>query len=103
MKWRMRCCRGAKKAIAKLNIEIVKRSDQAKGFIVLPRRWTPDRVRGRTHHRLAQPLPQAGQELGMFEPQSSLLHPPRFNPAHAQEAMQSSMNSPDRLLATPTI
>ena len=60
--------RGAKKAIAKLNIEIVKRSDQAKGFIVLPKRWTPDRVRGRTHHRLAQPLPQAGQGLGMFEP-----------------------------------
>ena len=89
--------RGAKKAIAKLNIEIVKRSDQAKGFVVLPKRWTPDRVRGRTHHRLAQSLPQAGQRLGVPEPQSPLLHPPRLNQAHAQQAMQSSLNSPDRL------
>ena len=44
---------GVKKAMAKLNIEIVKRSDQAKGFVVLPKRWTPDRVRGRTLDRLA--------------------------------------------------
>ena len=36
--------RGAQKAIAKLNIEIVKRSDQAKGFIVLPRRWIVERT-----------------------------------------------------------
>ena len=36
--------RGAKKAIAKLNIEIVKRSDRAMGFIVLPRRWVVERT-----------------------------------------------------------
>jgi transposase len=36
--------RGANKAIAKLNIEIVKRSDQAKGFIVLPKRWIVERT-----------------------------------------------------------
>jgi hypothetical protein len=28
-----------KKAIARVNVEIVKRSDQAKGFVVLPKRW----------------------------------------------------------------
>jgi transposase len=36
--------RGAKKAIAKLKIEIVKRSDQAKGFLVLPKRWIVERT-----------------------------------------------------------
>jgi transposase len=35
---------GAQKAIATLNIEIVKRSDQAKGFIVLPKRWIVERT-----------------------------------------------------------
>ena len=35
--------RGVKKAMAKLNIEIVKRSDQAKGFVVLPKRWIVER------------------------------------------------------------
>lgn len=36
--------RGAREAIAKLNIEIVKRSDQAEGFVVLPRRWIVERT-----------------------------------------------------------
>jgi transposase len=36
--------KGVKKAIAKLNVEIVKRSDQAKGFVLLPRRWVVERT-----------------------------------------------------------
>ena len=35
---------GVKKAMAKLEIEIVKRSDQAKGFAVLPKRWIVERT-----------------------------------------------------------
>ena len=35
---------GLKKALAQVNIEIVKRSDQAKGFVVLPRRWIVERT-----------------------------------------------------------
>jgi transposase len=31
-------------AIADLNVEIVKRSDQAKGFVVLPKRWVVERT-----------------------------------------------------------
>jgi len=31
--------RAVKRVMACLNVEIVKRSDQAKGFLVLPRRW----------------------------------------------------------------
>jgi transposase len=33
-----------KKAMAQLNVEIVKRSDQAKGFVVLPKRWVVERT-----------------------------------------------------------
>ena len=34
----------ANAAIANLNVEIVKRSDQAKGFVVLPKRWVVERT-----------------------------------------------------------
>jgi len=34
----------AKAAMARLNVEIVKRSDQAKGFVVLPKRWVVERT-----------------------------------------------------------
>jgi transposase len=33
-----------KKVLAQVNVEIVKRSDQAKGFIVLPKRWIVERT-----------------------------------------------------------
>jgi len=34
----------AEAAIVELNVEIVKRSDQAKGFVVLPKRWVVERT-----------------------------------------------------------
>ena len=33
-----------KKVLAQVNIEIVKRSDRAKGFVLLPRRWVFERT-----------------------------------------------------------
>ena len=78
---------GVKRAMAKLSIEIVKRPDKTKGFVVLPKRWTPDRVRGRALHRLAQPQPQAGQGLGVQEPQSPRLPALGLDPPHAAKAM----------------
>jgi transposase len=33
-----------KKLLAQVNVEIVKRSDQAKGFIVFPKRWIVERT-----------------------------------------------------------
>ena len=33
-----------KKAMARVNVEIVKRSDAAKGFVVLPKRWVVERT-----------------------------------------------------------
>lgn len=35
---------GVQKAIACVNVEIVKRTDQAKGFVVLPKRWIVERT-----------------------------------------------------------
>ena len=33
-----------KKVMARVNVEIVKRSDAAKGFVVLPKRWVVERT-----------------------------------------------------------
>jgi transposase len=33
-----------RKVVSGLNVEIVKRSDQAKGFVVLPKRWVVERT-----------------------------------------------------------
>ncbi len=35
---------GVKKALSQVNVEIVKRSDHAKGFVVLPKRWIVERT-----------------------------------------------------------
>src|SRR6516225_5896832 len=51
----------------------------------------------RTHPRLAWPLPQTRQGLGMPQPQGARLPPPRLHPPHAAKAMQSCMMFPDRL------
>ena len=36
--------KAAKRVIAKLDVEIVRRSDAAKGFVVLPKRWVVERT-----------------------------------------------------------
>jgi transposase len=36
--------RAVAKIMAQVNVEIVKRSDQAKGFVVLPKRWVVERT-----------------------------------------------------------
>jgi transposase len=36
--------RSLKKSLASVNLEIVKRSDQVKGFVVLPKRWIVERT-----------------------------------------------------------
>ena len=61
--------------------EIVKRSDRVKGFV------PAQALGGRTHHRLAQPLPPTGQGLGE----------PRRN------ASPSSSSRPSRLDAPKTL
>ena len=36
--------RAVKKILTRVNVEIVKRPDQAKGFVVLPKRWVVERT-----------------------------------------------------------
>ena len=38
--------RAVKKILKSVNVEIVKRSDKAKGFVVLPKRWVVERTFG---------------------------------------------------------
>jgi len=78
------------RTLAAVTVEIVKRSD-AKTFIVLPKRWIVERTLawlGRCR-RL--------KGLGVPQPQSARLPPPRLHPPHAAKTMQSHMKFPDRL------
>ena len=83
--------RAVAKIMARLNVEIVKRSDHAKGFVVLPKRWVVERTfawLGRCR-RLAKDWENSTERHSHSAP--------RFNQAHAQKTMQSRMISPDRL------
>src|SRR6266568_5249342 len=51
----------------------------------------------RAHHRLAEPLPQAGQGLGKSQPQGACLPAPGINPPDVAKTMQPCMMFPDRL------
>jgi transposase len=62
---------GVKKAIARVNVEIVKRSDQARGFVVLPKRRIVERTFAwlgccrRLAKDWAWPKTGPGQRLGL--------------------------------------
>ena len=81
-----------KRILARVNVEIVKRSDQATGFVALPKRSIMDKSL-----RLARPLPTTGQRLGMSQPQGSRLPAPRLHPPHVAKTMQSRMMFSDKL------
>ena len=84
--------RAVAKIMARVNVEIVKRSDHAKGFVALPKRWVVERTfawLGRCR-RLAKDWENS-------QSQGARISAPRFNQAHAEKTMQSRMISPDRL------
>jgi len=74
-----------------LATEIVRRSDQAKGFLVLPKRDC------RAHHRLARALSPTRQGLGKPQPYRARLPPPRLHPPDAQKTLQPLIKSSDGL------
>ena len=79
-----------KKALPGLVTEIIKRSDTAKGFEVLPRRWVVERTfswLGRCR-RLAKDWECLNRKGARFSAH-------RIHPAHAQQAMHSRMMSSD--------
>ena len=84
--------RAVAKIMARLNVEIVKRSDHAKGFVVLP-----EALGGRTNVRMARPVQASRQRLGESQPKGARISAPRFNRPHAQKTMQSRMIFPDEL------
>ena len=77
------------KALAKvlphLDIEIVKRSDQVSGFVVLPKRWIVERTIAWLNRcrRLAKDWENSLK--------SALVLTPRLNPPHAQKTLQSGL------------
>ena len=71
-----------KRILARVNVEIVKRSDQTTGFVALPS------ARSSNALRLARPLPTPGQGLGMSQPQGPRLPAPRLHPPDAAKTMR---------------
>ena len=79
--------RAVAKIMARVNVEIVKRSDHAKGFVVLPKRWVVERTfawLGRCR-RLAKDWENLSK--------GARISAPRFNQNHAEKTMQSRMIS----------
>ena len=64
------------KVLPNLKTEIVRRSDRAKGFVPLPKRWIVERT---------------------LASQRSCFPQTRFHPPHGTKAMQSLIKSPDGL------
>src|SRR6185369_12381951 len=55
----------------------------------------------RTHHSLAEPLPSAGQGLGVPQPQGSRLPALGFHSPYAPKALPHNKMIPDRLSGVP--
>ena len=80
-----------KAVLSQVDVEIVRRSDQAKGFVVLPKRWVVERTT-----RLAEPLPSVEQGLGEPQPQGAGVPAHGFHSLHGQKAMPGLAMFPDR-------
>jgi hypothetical protein len=70
-----------------LKTEIVRRSDRAKGFVPLPKRWIVER----TIAWLNELLPSTSQGLG--ESSQRTLPQTRFHPPQVAKAMQHGLNA----------
>ena len=82
----------AKRVLARVDLEIVKRLGHANGFVVLPKRWIVERTLawlGRCR-RLAKDWECLNRKALAFLA-------PRLHPPHAAKTMQSCMKFPDKL------
>ena len=75
------------KILSRVKIEIVKRSDQAKGFVTLPKRWIVERTIAWLNR-----VQKTGQGLGEPQPHSPHVPSFRLHPPHVAKALQSRMN-----------
>ena len=80
------------KVLPNLKTEIVRRSDRAKGFVPLPKRWIVERTIAWLNRcrRLAKDWENSQSQRSRF-PQT------RFHPPHVTKAMQSLIKTPDGL------
>jgi transposase len=78
--------------LPELAVEIVKRSDQASGFVVLPMRWVVERTLAWLNRcrRLAK-------DFENLQSQRAGIPPPGVNPPHAAKTLQSQIDFPDGL------
>ena len=83
--------RAVAKIMARLNVEIVKRSDHTKGFVD-----PAEALGGRSKRRMARAMQRLGQKVGKISTERRRISAPRFNQAHA-ENYAIHMISPDKL------
>ena len=79
---RLRSRRARSSAVGVSRPRSVKRSRSGEGL-----RRPAQALGGRTHHRLAQPLPPTGQGLGEPQPQRARLHQARVHSTHAPKTL----------------
>jgi transposase len=79
--------RAQREAMPNLTTEIVKRSDKAKGFEVLPKHWVVERTPELAEGRMAGQMQKARQ--GLCEPDAKRPRVPEtwLHQAHARKAM----------------
>jgi hypothetical protein len=81
-----------KKSLVRVNLEITKRSDQVKGFVVLQNVGSESEPSPGSAD--AAGLPRAGSTSS----QCARVPAPRLHPAHGAKSIQSHIILPDRLL-----
>jgi transposase len=77
--------------LKRVNVEIVKRSDQAQRFVVLPKRWIVER----TFAWLAR-CRRLAKDWECLNRKALAFLKPRFYPPHDAKTLQSNMIFPDR-------
>ena len=73
---------GLARVLPHVETEIIRRSDQVKGFTV-----PPQALDRRAHHRVAQSLPRLAKDWGELQSQRPRVLAPRFNPPHATKTL----------------
>ena len=81
-----------RRVLKRVNIEIVKRSDQAQRL-----RRSAQALDRRANLRMARKMPPPRQGLGMLQSQSTRIPQTRLHPPYATKAMQSIVIFPDKL------
>ena len=81
---------GLRKVCRTITVEIVRRSDQAKGFACCP-------SAGSSSERSVGPLPPSREGLGMQKPERASVRPLGLHPPHDPKALSENIMMPDRL------